>query len=49
MIEYAGDLLAIGKITAAEWFKLKNLAKTGQEDNLKLVQSILDAKSDSKE
>jgi len=49
LIEYSADLLALGKVKPGEWFKLKSLIKTEQEDNLRLVRGILDAKSNDKE
>ena len=49
LIEYAGDLLAIGKVSQSEWFRLKALAKTGNVENLNLVREILNAKSMDKE
>lgn len=49
LIEYAGDLLAIGKVSQSEWFRLKALAKTGNVENLNLVREILNAKSTDKE
>lgn len=49
LIEYAGDLLAIGKVSQSEWFRLKALVKTGSEENMNLVREILNAKSIDKE
>lgn len=49
LIEYAGDLLAIGKVSQLEWFRLKALSKTGNVENLNLVREILNAKSTDKE
>ena len=49
LIEYAGDLLAIGRVSQSEWFRLKALVKTGHADNLNLVMEILNAKSTDKE
>lgn len=49
LIEYAGDLLAIGKVSQSEWFRLKALIKTGHADNFILVREILNAKSTDKE
>jgi len=44
MLEHCGDLLATGVIKGGEWMKLKKLIRSGNEENLKLVQNIINAK-----
>jgi hypothetical protein len=44
MLEFAGDLLSCGEISAKEWHSIKMLLKSNSEENWKLVQNILKAR-----
>jgi hypothetical protein len=44
LLEYSGDLLAIGIIEPKDYMKLKKLIKSGDPENLVMVSKILNAK-----
>ena len=46
LLEYSGDLMALGVIEPKEYMKLKKLIKSGDTENLVMVSKILNAKID---